>query len=298
MTTSNFLHDGHRLVYTRSGQGSPVLFLHNGGTTKEIWTRQVADLQDRYEVICLDHLGFGESDMPDSGYRIDDYVEALSAFIDHLGVGRVSVVGNCMGSAMALLLADRRPEVFDAVIAINPLTERTARRGVLGLLVPVAVHLPRLSRAVTRRLWVPTWLTRLVPVLQYGPRGWRRGTLTQFPGAQAAGAIWNTPGRLHSMAELFGDIAGLGEVDRLEPGPDFPPLAVVWGSANLGLSPRAGRKLNRTLRPARAEFLPRCGHLPMMENPEAVSAIIDEFITALPRVQKGAGVELIEGGIK
>ncbi|WP_405139547.1 alpha/beta fold hydrolase [Nocardia sp. NBC_01388] len=282
MTTKFFVHQGNRIAYTREGAGKPVLFLHNGGTSRDIWAHQAAALKSKYEVICLDHLGFGESDLPDSGYTMPEYVDALSAFIDHLGFERVSVVGNCMGSAMTLLLAQRRPEVFDALVLINPLTHETARRGVIGLVMPAAARLPRLSLAVASRIRVPKLLTRFVVVAQYGPRGWKTGTFTNLPGASRAGAGWNTRGRLRTMAELFADTSALSEIDRMRPGAQFPPFATVWGNANLGLSPRAGRDLNRTLRPDREVFLKGCGHLPMMENPEAVTTIIDEFLGSPP----------------
>ncbi|NMN95523.1 alpha/beta fold hydrolase [Antrihabitans stalactiti] len=278
MTTQFFSHNGNQVAYTREGVGRAILFLHNGGAAKEIWTEQVRVLRDKHEVICLDHLGFGESDMPETGYTLDKYVDLLSAFIDHLGTERVSVVANCMGSAMSLLLADRRPDIFDALVLLNPLSEHTAREGVIGWVMPAAAKFPRLSNAVARRIRVPAPVTKYVIAAQYGPRGWRRGLRSPLPGAVAAGAGWSRRGRLTSMAELFSDLTLLRAVDELRPGADFPALAVVWGAANLGLSPRAGRDLNRTLNPDREEFLPRCGHLPMMENPEAVTAIIDEFI--------------------
>lgn len=279
---SRFTFNGQTMAYTRTGAGKPILFLHNGGTAKEVWTEQVEALSGQYEVICLDHLGFGESDMPESGYTIGDYVSRLSAFIDHLGHERISVVGNCMGSAMTLLLAEQRPEIFDSLVLINPLSENTARRGVIGWFMPVAARFPKLSLAIVRRVRVPRMLTNLVVVAQCGPRNWLRALRSPFAGTRAVGRGWSVPGRLASMAEMFADPSGLGAVDRLRPGPDFPRFAVVWGASNLGLSPSAGRALNVTLRPDRAEFLPQCGHLPMMEAPDKVSAIIREFVGDAP----------------
>lgn len=275
---SRFVYDGQTMAYTRTGAGKPILFLHNGGAAKEIWTEQVRALSGQYEVICLDHLGFGESDMPETGYTIGDYVARLSAFIDHLGYERISVVANCMGSTMTLLLAEQRPEIFDSLVIINPLSENTARRGIIGWIMPVVARFPKLSKAIARRVWVPRMLTKLVVVAQFGPRNWLRALRSPLPGTHVAGQGWSVRGRLASLAELFANPSMLGAVDRLRPGLDFPPFAVVWGASNLGLSPSAGRALNSTLRPDHAEFLPRCGHLPMMEAPDEVSAIIREFI--------------------
>lgn len=280
-TTQYFKYRGDSMAYTREGCGAPILFLHNGGTSKEIWIQQVGELSDRHEVICLDLLGFGESALPDSGYLITDYVDRLEAFIEHLSFDRVSVVGNCMGSAMTLLLAKRRPELFHALVLINPLTEQTARRGVIGWVMWLPVRFPRLSLAISRRVRAPRFLTTAIVIFQFGPRHWWRGFQTPPPGARAAGATWATPGRLVTMAEMFSDTSALAELDRFSPPADFPPFVTVWGASNLGLSPRVGAKLNQTLEPNRQEFLPDCGHLPMMENPAAVSQIIDDFLVGV-----------------
>jgi pimeloyl-ACP methyl ester carboxylesterase len=39
--------------------------------------------------------------------------------------------------------------------------------------------------------------------------------------------------------------------------------------------------LNRRLRPQRAEVIEGCGHFPMLEDPDAVTAIIDELLRSL-----------------
>ncbi|EFV14874.1 alpha/beta fold hydrolase [Segniliparus rugosus] len=283
--TLYFTFQGDRLAYTRQGSGSPVLFFSNMGSTKESWVQQAEALRDKHEVISLDHIGLGESDIPSSSYSVEKYAAMLSAFIDHLGFDRISVVGNCMGSAMMLLLADRRPEKFDRMVIINPASAQTLGRGAVGRLSRVLAIFPRPIIWLSRLFWVPKLFGRFVVALQYAPRGWWRGLVQQPPGAEAIAATWNTRGRAGAMMEILSDPVQLGLVDRIEPGPDFPPCMVVWGESNHVLSAKAGRELNRTLRPEREVFLPGRGHLPMMESPEEVTALIDSFLSA-PRSER------------
>lgn len=277
-STHHFFHNGHRLAYTTVGSGHTVLFLHNGGGTKEIWVNQVTALQDRYEVICLDQLGFGESDMPPTGYAMSNYVDTLAAFISHLGVDRLSIVGNCMGSAMALLLAERQSEKIASLVLFNPLSAHTAGHGGIGPLVWIARRFPRFALVICRRFRLPRIMTRFAVSLQHGPRHWLRTTIKPSDGARTVSAGWATRGRMTSMAEMFSDPEPFRHIDRMTPGPEFPALAVVWGGANVELSARAGQKLNRTLKPVRSDVLARCGHLAMMEDPETSSKIIADFV--------------------
>jgi pimeloyl-ACP methyl ester carboxylesterase len=282
MPVSDEFHDhGNTLRYTRCGTGSPILFIHNGGASKEIWDAQVDALRVDHQVICLDLLGYGESDIPRTGYLITDYVDGLERFIDHLGLGPVLVVGNCMGSAMSLLLADRRPDLFRGLIAINPLSANTARNGVLGAIMWIPAKLPRLSVAACRIVRVPRSFSTMIITAQFGPRHWWRGVRAPSRASIASGATWTTRGRLAALAELFSDISGLRAVDHLVPGSAFPPLVTIWGASNLGLSPRAGTILNTTLRPHQSYSIRGAGHLPMIEAPSTITRIIREVATSV-----------------
>src|SRR5690625_2351613 len=86
----------------RSGDSGPgVVLLHNGGTSHTIWRHQIADLATDHRVVAVDLPGFGESPLPPRPIDLADHIELISALIEHEGLSPVSLVGNCMGSAIA-----------------------------------------------------------------------------------------------------------------------------------------------------------------------------------------------------
>ncbi|MFB8280410.1 alpha/beta fold hydrolase [Nocardia colli] len=285
MTTRFFAFDGDRIAYTRQGAGEPILFIGNMGSVKECWAHQVAALSDRYEVICADHLGLGESDVPAPGFNVDRYLRFLSAFIDHLGFERINYVGNCMGSAMGLLLAEQRPERFAKMVVINPLSAQTAKQGKVLRVVRLAERFPRVlafGLALTATIRQPRWkmVGKLVNVGQFGPRNWPAALARPLPEPLVSAVSFAKPGSLRSTGEIVCDLPGLARIDALRPGPDFPALAVIWGDLNIGLSPQAGRELNRSLNPQKAVALPNAGHLAMVEQPDDVTAVIEKFLAS------------------
>lgn len=274
-----FEFHGFPIKYVRKGQGAPVILLHNGGASHVIWEEVSGRLSGRYELFALDLPGFGESAKPGSGYALDNYVAMLEEFVDSLGFPAVGLVGNCMGCAISLAFTDRNPGNVKALVLCNPLTEATFLGGWLGPFLWMREKFPGLSRklyGVLGRLRLTSRVGSLATLFQLGPMGRARRVHRN----RELCACYARPGQMESLLGVLDDLENYSVIDRLAPRAGFPPLCTVWGLENRVLSPKAGRRLNATLRPARQEWLPGCGHLPMLEQPDKVAAIIDEFFSS------------------
>jgi pimeloyl-ACP methyl ester carboxylesterase len=274
-----FHFHGLPIKYSRVGQGDPVVMLHNGGASHAIWDEVSDRLAGEYELFALDLLGYGESAKPGHGYTLDNYVVMLEEFVDSRGLSGIRLVGNCMGCAISLTYTDRHTESVKALVLCNPLTEATFLGGWLGPFLWMREHFPSLSRRFYRvlgRIRFTNWIGSLVTLFQLGPLG-RARKVHRNPDLCACYA---NSGQMKSLLGVLDDLANYSVVDRLVPREGFPPICTVWGLENRVLSPKAGCRLNASLRPVRQEWLPGCGHLPMLEQPDEVATIIDEFFKA------------------
>ncbi len=90
---------------------APVaLFLHGNPTSSYVWRNVIPHVAGAAHCIAPDLIGFGQSGKPDIAYRLEDHVRYLDAFIAAKGIGSAYLVAQDWGTALAFLLAARRPD--------------------------------------------------------------------------------------------------------------------------------------------------------------------------------------------
>ena len=102
-----------------AGTGTPIVFLHNGGGSLWNWAHQLRHFSPRYRVVAPDLPGFGRSFRPPGPLTLDRYVEDLSELLERLECPRPILVGNCIGSSIALEYALRQPGKVTALALFN-----------------------------------------------------------------------------------------------------------------------------------------------------------------------------------
>jgi pimeloyl-ACP methyl ester carboxylesterase len=94
----------------------PILLIHGWGGTGSYWEGTAEALAQTARVIVPDLPGTGRSQPVRSARSMFDQVDALVQVLDEFELKRVQVVGHSMGGAMALLLADMRPDAIERVV--------------------------------------------------------------------------------------------------------------------------------------------------------------------------------------
>jgi pimeloyl-ACP methyl ester carboxylesterase len=110
-----------RMNYAEGGSGSrPVVLIHGVTLRWQSMAEIITELAESSHIYAGDLRGHGRSEWADSGYRVSDYVEDISAFVGAVSkVGSV-LIGYSLGGLVALGVAARLPDLVAGVIAIDP----------------------------------------------------------------------------------------------------------------------------------------------------------------------------------
>jgi haloalkane dehalogenase len=116
--------DGLRVHYVDEGPpgAPPVLLLHGEPSWSFLYRKMVPILVAAgHRVVAPDLVGFGRSDKPAerSDYSYQRHVDWMSAFVDALDLGGITLVCQDWGGLIGLRLVADQSERFDRVVAAN-----------------------------------------------------------------------------------------------------------------------------------------------------------------------------------
>lgn len=117
--------DGLKIHYHERGSGQPVIFLHGGGQGASGISNWKLNLdhfaKQGYRALAPDALGYGLSSKPeDATFNVTFLVDGLRRFLDALKIEKAVLVGNSMGGAMAIRLAQDLPQRVEKLIVMGP----------------------------------------------------------------------------------------------------------------------------------------------------------------------------------
>lgn len=110
-----------RLFYRLEGQsGRPVLVLsHSLGCDHSMWSPQMPDLLDHFQVLRYDTRGHGASDVPAGDYTMDHLGLDVLGLLDALKIPQAAFCGLSMGGAIGQWLALNAPHRLSALVLTN-----------------------------------------------------------------------------------------------------------------------------------------------------------------------------------
>jgi proline iminopeptidase len=96
--------NGVLIYYEALGKGDPLLIVHGGpGASHDYFLPYLLPLARTNRVIFIDERGSGKSEKLEDpkAYTVENMVEDVEAVRDHLGLGKISLLGHSFGGVLA-----------------------------------------------------------------------------------------------------------------------------------------------------------------------------------------------------
>lgn len=253
--------NGVRLHVTQQGDGDlSLVFLHYYGGSSRTWRFVMDALSDKVRTIAHDHRGWGRSEAPEDGYRIEDLADDAQGVIEAMGLRRFVLVGHSMGGKTAQLLASRRLPGLEGLVLVAPSP-------------PSPMHLSDEQRSVMAGAYASResveWV--LDNVL----------TATRLSGNVREQVIADSLAGAAQAKFAWPNVAMLDDITRDVSAIDVPVLIISGDRDQVDRIETLREELLPRIASARLHVLHGVGHLSPLEAPSQVVAAISDFVEAL-----------------
>lgn len=238
---------------TQWGEGRPFVLLHGGAGPQSLqgFAELLADA-GQSRVIVPTHPGFGGTSRPEALSTVRELAVLYVALLDDLGLTDVTVVGNSIGGWIAAEMALTGSARIARVVVVNgtgidvpghPVADISSLT--LGEVMQLSYHAPDAFRIDLSTL----------PAAAKQIAASNRATLAVYSGSTSTDPT------------LF---ARLAKVDLA--------TLVVWGDSDQIVDVEYGRTYAAAIPEAQFEVLTETGHLPQIESPQKLIAVLDRFV--------------------
>ncbi|MEV0532078.1 alpha/beta hydrolase [Kitasatospora sp. NPDC050463] len=242
-----------------AGNGPAVVLVHSTVCDRRMWDRQVPALVGAgLRVIRCDLRGFGETPVPDGPY---DNAQDVVDLLDKLGIERAALVGASGGGRVALAVAARWPQRVTALALLCTALagqEPSAGLRAFGEREDALIEAGDVAGATA--LNVATWLG---PDADEAARAQVREMQQHAFEVQLA------------ATEEFGQIQVDTDLSAVT-----APALLVTGAHDFPDFQRIADHLAERIAGARRLDLPWAGHLPALERPDELTALLLDFLGA------------------
>ena len=241
--------------------GAPWLVLSNSlATNLAMWDGQARELGRAFRVLRYDQRGHGATDAPAGRYAFELLIADALALMDALAIKRAHFGGLSMGGATALGLAQKHPDRLDRVIVCDSPCQSTptsSQQWEERIVVAQKQGMEALVEPTLARWFPPEAIKANPPHLDKVRQMIRTTPVNGFIGCAAALAD-------HNYA------AAVATVTR--------PVLFMVGEKDAAAAPM--RKLNEALPGSRYAELPGAGHISNLDQPEAFTRAVKDFLGA------------------
>ncbi|WP_130481368.1 alpha/beta fold hydrolase [Sphaerotilus mobilis] len=262
-----------RLGGVDQGIGTDTLLLHGYGSDSLSWLLNQPALEPLGSLHAVDLPGHGSAGADVGDGRIDTLAARVAQAVDAAGLTRLNLVGHSLGGAVALRLAQDRPDLVGSLALIAP---AGLGKGIDAGFLDGYPELddPAQATALMQRLVVQPRLIGRVLVAR---------VLAQLAEPARRDALRRIARALRDEADTLQ--ASADAVAQIDPG--TLPRLVVWG-AHDAINPHDAARLAGF--GGQTVLAPEAGHLPHIESAKFVNEALVAFLQARAATRRDAAL--------
>jgi pimeloyl-ACP methyl ester carboxylesterase len=248
--------NGLHMYYETYGAGTPVILLHGGLETCQMWAPVIPSFSMSYRVITPDSRAHGRTDSPSGLFSFPLLAQDIALLIQALGLQKPLVVGYSNGGQTALHMAMTYPGLVQGYMVggiFNSMTAewRQMMQGALGFEGPGIVDIERVVR--TNAEFVRS-LEEKHDVF-HEPGYWKSLLI------QSSQAWWDPP--VHAQA----DLAKITD-----------PVLFWCGDRDVFCPPEQSLEMYRMVNKAELAVVPNADHFTMAQQFDVATMILLNFM--------------------
>ncbi len=263
--------DLYKEVY---GAGDPILCLHGLGANIYTWRHFIGPFSQNNKLILVDFRGCGKSPKPrDTRYALQDKVDDIYNVILEENLRNLTLVGNSLGGAIAMLLAIRlrqeSPNRLLKLILIDSAGDQT----------DLPPHL-KLIRSILGTPIVFLSPAKLVVKMTLRMCYYNQEKITRDQ-VEAYAVSLASRGARHALLETARRCIppNVDELIAAARTIEIPTL-ILWGREDRVIPLKTGERLHQLIPNSTLEVIEQCGHVPHEEKPEETIASVSRFLAA------------------
>lgn len=257
--------------YVDEGSGEPLVMIHGFAASLHTWDGVAEELARSHRVIRLDLPPFGVTGPLRSAsgaietMDLPAYRRFIDTFMQALGIGRVTLIGNSLGGLISWDYAVRHRDQVKRLVLIDS----------AGFPMKLPIYIGLFNSALVR-MSAPWWLPE--PIIRSAVRNVYgdarrlaapvlRRYIEFFHGEGTRTAIGKMVPTL-DFADLDTDVLKTVDV----------PTLVLWGAKDRWIPPAHAAEFAQRIPGARSIMYDGLGHIPMEEDPQRVLADLRAFL--------------------
>jgi proline-specific peptidase len=236
------------------GEGEPIIFSHGCMSDCSVWNSQIEFFSKKYKVITYDQRGHGISDKPKADYSIETLSNDLYCLIQELNLEKVILVGHSMGGMTALTFALNHLDKVSKLVLVGT-SAKMSFSGRIQL------------RNMLHIFSYESLARRMIDFQYYEP--------SEQVKEKALERAMKTP--KFAAYECFTEFMKNYDIrDRIYE--IKVPTLIIVGEKDTATPVEMSQDLNREIKGSKLQIIPDCNHMVMIDKPNELNEIIEEFI--------------------